>query len=85
MNPTPDLLTHAMILAQSAHAGQMYGDLPYTAHLHQVLDLAMLHQVEDVGILCACVLHDVLEDTPVTYARLLADYGERVAETWSMR
>jgi (p)ppGpp synthase/HD superfamily hydrolase len=76
----PDLLTHAMILAQSAHAGQRYGDLPYAAHLHQVLYLAMAHQVEDVEILCACVLHDILEDTPVPYSRMRDEYGERVAE-----
>ncbi|MFT3863972.1 MAG: HD domain-containing protein [Solirubrobacterales bacterium] len=69
-----EILEHAIGLAVRAHAGQLYpardGERgPYVLHLFRVM-LA----VEGWEARTAAVLHDVIEDTPVT-AKQLRDEG----------
>lgn len=63
------MLEKAIILAARAHAGQVdKGGEPYILHPLRV----MLAQESEVARICA-VLHDVLEDTPVTREDLLRE------------
>ncbi len=69
----------AMLLAEKAHQGQTYGIFPYTYHLQQVLDIA--NELEcDEPTKVACVLHDVLEDTSISYNQIKTHFGVDVAD-----
>lgn len=75
-----DLLKHAYIVARDAHDGQMRssGD-PYITHPVAVaLNLAKMNL--DHETLMAALLHDVIEDTPVTKDELAELFGHTVAE-----
>jgi (p)ppGpp synthase/HD superfamily hydrolase len=52
---------------------------PYVNHLIEVASLvANVAQVEDVDVLIAAVLHDVIEDTPTTADEVSQRFGPRV-------
>jgi guanosine-3',5'-bis(diphosphate) 3'-pyrophosphohydrolase len=54
---------------------------PYVNHLIEVATLlANVAQVDDVEVLMAGVLHDVLEDTPTTSDEVSARFGARVCK-----
>ncbi len=75
-----DLLKHAYIVAREAHDGQMRssGD-PYITHPVAVaINLAKMNL--DHETLMAALLHDVIEDTPVTKDELAELFGHTVAE-----
>lgn len=75
-----DLLKQAYIKARDAHDGQIRssGD-PYITHPVAVaINLAKMHL--DHETLMAALLHDVIEDTPVTKADLAELFGNTVAE-----
>jgi guanosine-3',5'-bis(diphosphate) 3'-pyrophosphohydrolase len=59
--------------ATKAHGDQMrkYTPEPYIVHPVRVMELCAKY-TENTAILCAALLHDVLEDTNVTEAELLA-------------
>lgn len=64
--------------ATAKHAGQLYGQQPYTYHLEEaveqlkayVLDLPVLRFYDHDVIECATWLHDVIEDTGTSAAEL---------------
>ena len=74
------LLRRAWEVGASAHAGQTRkSGEPYITHpvaVAQVLAELGL----DVEALIAAILHDTIEDTPLTHAEIVADFGESVAE-----
>lgn len=75
-----ELLEKAFRFAQNAHAGQkrLSGE-PYTQHLVEVAEiLADLHM--DTVTIAAGLLHDVLEDTPVTHETLKREFGSEIAD-----
>lgn len=76
-------LTRALVYAAEAHANQRRkgaAQEPYINHLIEVLDLvARATGGEDTDLLTAALLHDVVEDTPVSADELAAAFGERVA------
>jgi (p)ppGpp synthase/HD superfamily hydrolase len=54
---------------------------PYVEHLLEALEVLVRGAgVTDPDILCAAVLHDVVEDTPCTIGGVRAAFGDRVAE-----
>lgn len=64
-----DLLEHAMITAVSAHMGQLdKGGQPYILH-----PIRVMLQCGSMEERAAALLHDVLEDTPLTAAELAAE------------
>lgn len=74
------LLNKAYIFSIKAHGEQMRhsGD-PYYAHPIEVAGiLAGLHL--DVASICTALLHDVLEDTHVTYDELAKEFTPEIAE-----
>ena len=75
-----ELIQHAYITARNAHEGQSRSSgEPYITHpvaVARILaDMRLDHET-----LIAALLHDVIEDTPVTKEQLAALYGEAVAE-----
>lgn len=66
-------------LAEEAHKGQKYGEHPYMYHIHDVVKVA-----EGLGygeiIIIACILHDTIEDTHITYDYLVRDFGKEIAD-----
>ncbi|WP_286234274.1 bifunctional GTP diphosphokinase/guanosine-3',5'-bis pyrophosphate 3'-pyrophosphohydrolase [Thalassotalea sediminis] len=75
-----DLLKQAYIVARDAHEGQMRSSgEPYITHPVAVAhNLAKMHL--DHETLMAALLHDVIEDTPVTKDELAELFGHTVAE-----
>ena len=73
-------LRHAWEVGAAAHAGQTRkSGEPYITHpvaVAQVLAELGL----DVETLVAAILHDTIEDTPLTHAEIVAAFGESVAE-----
>ncbi|MEM6787657.1 MAG: bifunctional (p)ppGpp synthetase/guanosine-3',5'-bis(diphosphate) 3'-pyrophosphohydrolase [Myxococcota bacterium] len=74
-----DLLRHAYDFSREAHTGQMRksGD-PYFAHPVSVARIITDLKL-DVASVCAALLHDVVEDTPVTTEQLAREFGDEVA------
>lgn len=60
----------ASAVATKAHAGQKYGELPYTTHLAQVAQI-LIGAGEPAPVVAAGWLHDIIEDTDVTAEDLL--------------
>lgn len=73
-------LTEAIIFATKAHEGQKRKgkEIAYISHPLSALTIAT-SITTDEEILCATVLHDVVEDTPVTLEEITEKFGERVA------
>ena len=54
---------------------------PYAEHLLEALEFLVRGAgVSDPDVLCAAVLHDVVEDTPCTISDVRAAFGDRVAD-----
>ncbi|MDR1617196.1 MAG: bifunctional (p)ppGpp synthetase/guanosine-3',5'-bis(diphosphate) 3'-pyrophosphohydrolase [Syntrophomonadaceae bacterium] len=73
------LVEKAYLYAERAHAGQtrISGD-PYIIHPLEVA--VILADIEmDVSAICAALLHDVVEDTTVSYENILQDFDEEIA------
>jgi hypothetical protein len=78
-----DLFARAAHYSACAHRDQRRKSAdaaPYINHPLEVASLlAGLGKVTDVDVLCAGLLHDVVEDTAVTEEDLRRDFGERIA------
>jgi hypothetical protein len=72
----------AMVFAARAHNGSKSAKLgaPYIAHPARVaMIVAIEFQCSDPRILCAALLHDVLEKTETTLAEVAGQFGEEIA------
>ena len=57
-----------------------YNSIPYINHPIGVADLIVrVAGVEDVRVIQAALLHDVVEDTPVTFEEIQKNFGNEVA------
>lgn len=70
----------ALSFAAVAHGSQRYGDRPYTSHLASVMAVTAELGFTSSNHLIVAALHDVLEDTPVTYRELEQRFGRDVAQ-----
>lgn len=76
------LSASAYFFAKEAHEDQMYGDDPYTFHLHAVAHLVGAMYKDDPlleTLLSIAYLHDVMEDCGVTYKTLSQRFGVCIA------
>lgn len=74
------MLENAYLYAKEAHRGQTRKgtDIPYLIHLVRTWDY--VRQITDsMEEQAAALLHDVLEDTPVTYEELRKSFGDYIA------
>ena len=75
------LLDRAIRYAVQAHAGTERRGKGYPYILHPLEAAAIVATITpDQELLAAAVLHDVVEDTPVTVAQLRAEFGDRIAD-----
>lgn len=67
MGSQQDILEKVIAFADEAHGGQMRKYTPdrYIVHPVRVMEICRQY-TDDLAILSAAILHDVLEDTPVT-------------------
>lgn len=72
-------IERALLIADKAHANQSYGIYPYGYHIRLVMKIAKELGYEE-NIIVASALHDVLEDTHVSYNDLKTAFGEEVAQ-----
>lgn len=73
------MLERARDFAIQAHGDQKYGDAPYRNHLYHVEQVVKRHNYGDF-LEAAAWLHDVLEDTKVTYEELKREFGQEMAD-----
>ncbi|HRJ20611.1 MAG TPA: HD domain-containing protein [Bryobacteraceae bacterium] len=78
--PTP-LIFRAIEFAAAAHAGQYRKGtpVPYIVHPLNAARMLLMAGCEE-HVAAAAVLHDVIEDTHVSFEDVKAHFGERVAE-----
>ena len=80
--PEADLqrIRNAFRLAEQAHSGQTRSSgEPYITHPISVALICASWQLDGDAI-CAALMHDVLEDTPVSQTELTQSFGRAVAE-----
>ena len=74
------LIRRAYEYAKKNHGNQCRkSGEPYLIHPVNVAYILATLEVDDESI-CAALLHDVVEDTPVTHEDLVRDFGESIAE-----
>jgi (p)ppGpp synthase/HD superfamily hydrolase len=77
-------LHRALSFALKAHSGadrEGESPLPYFTHPMEVLqNLRYVGGVTDPDLLCAAVLHDVVEESPVHLAEIRSQFGDRIAD-----
>ena len=76
-----ELLDDAIQFAVKAHAGvnRKGKNRPYILHPLEAMLIAS-ELTEDEEVLAAAVLHDTVEDTPVTREDIERSFGKRVAD-----
>lgn len=76
-----NVLDKAIKFATVAHSGMFRKGtkIPYIVHPLETAAIAATMTVDE-GVIAAAVLHDVIEDTPVTQAQLIIEFGSRIAE-----
>src|SRR5580692_4088106 len=79
---TCDAVARAVEYALRFHGDQRRPTgAPYAEHLLEAVEVLVRGAgVSDQDVLCAAVLHDVVEDTPCTIGEVRAAFGDRVAE-----
>lgn len=76
-------LDYVKMFANNAHKGQVrkYTGEDYVEHVYEVARLYGQYRVEpELDAYYAAILHDVVEDTDVTFDQLVTHFGEKVAE-----
>ncbi len=75
------LLDRAIIFAVHAHAGteRRGKGFPYIVHPMEAAEIVATI-TSDQELLSAAVLHDVVEDTPVTVEDIRSEFGDRIAD-----
>ena len=75
------LFEEAVMFAVQAHSGmrRKKEEIPYILHPLEVATITS-SMTTDERVLAAAVLHDTVEDTPVTIEEITEKFGKRVAE-----
>ncbi len=75
-----DIIDRAYIYSAKVHAGQLrLSGEPYLSHPLEVADILADMKLDTVSIACG-LLHDVVEDTPVTIEDIQDQFGQDVAK-----
>jgi len=80
--PEIDLLCRAYVIGEALHRGQTRDEgTPYFNHPIRVARILFEEiQVRESTILCAALLHDVVEDSQITVADLCAMFNSEIAD-----
>ena len=73
------MFNRALRFAQKAHAGQRRkgADIPYLIHPMEVCTIVATMSTDE-NLMCAALLHDTVEDTPVTMEEIAEHFNERI-------
>jgi myo-inositol-1(or 4)-monophosphatase len=76
-----NILDKAIVFATERHSGSVRKgtDIPFIVHPLEAVSIAA-GITNDIEVLAAAVLHDVVEDTPTQLPEIEAAFGKRVAE-----
>jgi len=78
------LVRKAIIFSMERHKDQKrsVNDYPYIVHPISVFSIVKKYKESKNSemLLCAALLHDILEDTDTTYEELVADYSKGIAD-----
>ena len=75
------MIENAIVFATKAHSGVMRKGKDRAYILHPIEVMTIVASItDDEEVLAAAVLHDTVEDTPVTLAEIEREFGSRVAE-----
>jgi myo-inositol-1(or 4)-monophosphatase len=75
------MINKAIVLATAAHEKQMRkgSDIPYI--LHPMEAAVIVSQIKyDSDLICAALLHDVSEDTKMSYESILVMFNQKIAD-----
>ena len=72
------MINKAREFALKHHNGQLYGTEPYINHLDDVFDIAKRYNLDEC-IQTASYLHDLFEDTDVSFEDIWREFGWKVA------
>lgn len=78
-----NLFIRALAFASEAHKGQSRLDsskMPYICHPIDVCLVLSQAGIEDEDVLCAGMLHDVVEDCGISHADLAEEFGSKIAD-----
>lgn len=77
-----DAIGRAYLMAESAHREQMRDEgTPYIVHpLRVAVSLVDEMEIYSPKLVCSALLHDVIEDSPITREEVARHFGEEVAE-----
>lgn len=79
-----ELLKKARVYAQKAHLAETYGEIyPYYKHLEDVYNVLIrfgFNEIDNLNLLVAGWLHDILEDAARSYSDIKKEFGIEVAE-----
>lgn len=77
-----DAVRRAYLMAESAHRDQMRDEgTPYIVHpLRVAVSLVDELEIYSSKLVCSALLHDVIEDSPITREEVSHHFGEDVAE-----
>ena len=79
-NVNKEFISRAFYFAKNAHEGQFrVSGEPYYMHPYEVAMILVDLGMDDVAIVSA-LLHDVLEDTPVTHEEMEKEFGSEVVD-----
>jgi len=69
----------AYMVAEKAHKYQCYGLHPYMFHIYNVVSIAESLGYDE-SIIIACILHDTIEDTTLSFNDIKKAFGKEIAE-----
>lgn len=78
------LITKALLYASDKHKTQRRKgndkNTPYINHPIDLFDILVRNEIKDENILCAAILHDVIEDTDGTYEEIESLFNKEIAD-----
>ena len=77
-----ELFVRALAFASEAHKGQFRKDvnkMPYICHPIDVCLVLSQAGIDDEDVLCAGMLHDVVEDCGISHADIAKEFGLKIA------
>ncbi len=72
-------IQRALTFATEKHKGQFYGTKDFIYHPLQVYEIIKLIAPDDINLQAASLLHDILENTAISYDALEKEFGSDVA------
>jgi (p)ppGpp synthase/HD superfamily hydrolase len=81
MEYTDKLFNEALLVAESVHGNQKYGEIfPYMKHIYDVIEVLKRFDFKSNKMLIGAALHDSIEDGAISYNKIKRHFGLEIAE-----